>query len=321
MIVRWSLADLPDTLAEVAIRRPLHHRERAVARARAAAERRLVERGSLGRPRGAAGGRRHPRRRRRLGDRHGQVRVGPERPAGRARADDVFRRRVDDVLRHPLADRRIKGGGAGATPVAIVYDVELTFDLPQSESAGTAMNALAHCAEALYVEGHNGNADVQALAGTRIIAAALPRVVADGRDRDAREELQKGAMHAGRALSLVGARARPRDGAGARRTIRHAARRDERALPAACARVQPRPRAGGGDALRRGAARRRGRARRASWRGSAASTGSATRAFPRTSSADVAAAACGAGRQPGEPAPRLARGDRGDAALDLVSRR
>ena len=50
-------------------------------------------------------------------------------------------------------DRRIQGGGGGANPVAIVYDVELTLDLPPAETAGTAMNALAHCAEALYVRG------------------------------------------------------------------------------------------------------------------------------------------------------------------------
>jgi len=101
-------------------------------------------------------------------------------------------------------DRRMVGGGGGANLAAIVYDVGLTLGLPREATVGTSMNALAHCAEALYVEGHNGNADVQALAGTRIIAAALPGVVADGRDRDAREELQKGAMHAGRALSLSG---------------------------------------------------------------------------------------------------------------------
>ena len=33
----------------------------------------------------------------------------------------------------------------------IVYDVELTLDLPRAETVGTALNALAHCAEALYV--------------------------------------------------------------------------------------------------------------------------------------------------------------------------
>src|SRR5690349_17030087 len=46
-------------------------------------------------------------------------------------------------------DRRQVGGGAGAVLAGIVYDEELTLDLPRAESGGTAMNALAHCVEAL----------------------------------------------------------------------------------------------------------------------------------------------------------------------------
>jgi maleylacetate reductase len=101
-------------------------------------------------------------------------------------------------------DRRMAGGGAGARPVGILYDVDLTLGLPRAESAGTALNGLAHCAEALYVAGRSPEADEQALAGARLIAAALPRVLADGSDRAAREELLRGAMHAGHALGLAG---------------------------------------------------------------------------------------------------------------------
>ncbi len=101
-------------------------------------------------------------------------------------------------------DRRITGGGAGARPVGILYDVGLTLGLPRADSAGTALNALAHCAEAIYVAGRSPEGDEQALAGARLIAAALPRVLADGSDRAAREELLRGAMHAGHALGLAG---------------------------------------------------------------------------------------------------------------------
>jgi hypothetical protein len=34
----------------------------------------------------------------------------------------------------------------------MVYDPQLTLDLPRAERGGTAMNAPAHCAEALYAE-------------------------------------------------------------------------------------------------------------------------------------------------------------------------
>ena len=101
-------------------------------------------------------------------------------------------------------DRRMQGGGAGAHPVALVYDVDLTLDLPPAETAGTAMNALAHCAEALYVRGRSAEGDEQALTGAPLIAAALPRVLAAPRDRDARLELLQGAAHAGHALALAG---------------------------------------------------------------------------------------------------------------------
>ena len=101
-------------------------------------------------------------------------------------------------------DRIMRGGGAGARPVAIVYDVELTLDLPRDQTAGTAMNALAHCAEALYVAGQTPAGDEQALLGAPLIADALPRVLADLSDRTAREDLLRGAMHGGHALGIAG---------------------------------------------------------------------------------------------------------------------
>jgi maleylacetate reductase len=101
-------------------------------------------------------------------------------------------------------DRVMQGGGAGAHPVGIVYDAELTLDLPRDVSAGTAMNALAHCAEALYVRGRTDEGDREALEGATLIARALPRVLADLGDLDARVELLAGAMHAGHALGIAG---------------------------------------------------------------------------------------------------------------------
>lgn len=100
--------------------------------------------------------------------------------------------------------RRMKGGGAGAHLAGIVYDPQLTLELPRAESGGTAMNALAHCAEALYVTGHNPAGDEEALEGARLIGEYLPRVLADGSDFDARAGLLRGAMHAGAAMAAAG---------------------------------------------------------------------------------------------------------------------
>jgi maleylacetate reductase len=98
-------------------------------------------------------------------------------------------------------DRRMRGGGGGAHPAAIVYEPELTLDLPAETTVGTAMNALAHCAEALYVQGHNPAADEQALAGAGLVSDWLPRVVSAPRDLEARTELLRGACHGGAALA------------------------------------------------------------------------------------------------------------------------
>jgi maleylacetate reductase len=97
-----------------------------------------------------------------------------------------------------------KGGGGGARLAAIVYDPQLTLDLPRAESAGTAMNALAHCAEALYVRNRNDESDRHALAGARLIGTALPAVLADGSEVDPRTRLLEGACEAGAALAGSG---------------------------------------------------------------------------------------------------------------------
>jgi maleylacetate reductase len=97
-------------------------------------------------------------------------------------------------------ERRMRGGGAGAHLAGVVYEPELTLSLPRAETVGTALNALAHSAEALYVEGHNDEADEHALTGARLIGEWLPRVVDSPQDLAARTKLLEGAMHSGMAL-------------------------------------------------------------------------------------------------------------------------
>jgi maleylacetate reductase len=82
----------------------------------------------------------------------------------------------------------------------IVYELSLTLELPAGESAGSAMNALAPCAEALYTPGRSDETDAGALAGAPLISTWLPVVVADGNDLEARRGRLDGAMHAGAAL-------------------------------------------------------------------------------------------------------------------------
>src|SRR5262249_14397922 len=92
----------------------------------------------------------------------------------------------------------------GANLAAIVYDVGLTLDLPREATVGTAMNALAHCAEALYVRGRSDAGDRRALEGAALIAEWLPAVVDRPHDRGARTMLLRGAAAGGEALALAG---------------------------------------------------------------------------------------------------------------------
>lgn len=100
--------------------------------------------------------------------------------------------------------KKIVGGGAGAKLAGIVYEPRLTLDLPRAESGGTAMNALAHTAEALYVRGHNADGDQRALAGAQAIADSLADALDSPRDVDLRTRLLEGAALAGEALALAG---------------------------------------------------------------------------------------------------------------------
>jgi maleylacetate reductase len=97
-------------------------------------------------------------------------------------------------------DRHMRGGGAGAQPTGIVYEPTLTLDLPRPETVGTALNALAHAAEALYAKGHNAEADRHALAGAELISRYLALVVEAPQDLDQRSGLLRGAAEAGEAL-------------------------------------------------------------------------------------------------------------------------
>jgi maleylacetate reductase len=98
-------------------------------------------------------------------------------------------------------DRRRVGDGGGAHLAGVVYDPKLTLALPREATVGTAMNALAHCAEALYVQQRNERADQWALLGARAISRWLPQVVERPREEVARRALLEAAMLAGQALA------------------------------------------------------------------------------------------------------------------------
>ncbi len=89
-------------------------------------------------------------------------------------------------------------------PEVIVYDVDLTLTLPAGLTVTSGMNAIAHAAEGLYARDSNPIIDMIAEDGTRAIARALPKIVADPSDRDARSDALYGAWACGVTLGSVG---------------------------------------------------------------------------------------------------------------------
>jgi maleylacetate reductase len=101
-------------------------------------------------------------------------------------------------------DRRMRGGGAGAQLAGIVYDPQLTLDLPREPTVGTALNALAHSAEALYHPARSDSSDRLAAEGAELIVGSLPAVVDAGDQLGPRTTLLRGAARAGEALGRSG---------------------------------------------------------------------------------------------------------------------
>ncbi|WP_346767097.1 iron-containing alcohol dehydrogenase [Enterovirga aerilata] len=78
-------------------------------------------------------------------------------------------------------------------PAITICDPELTVGMPPSITAGTGMDAFAHCLEAYCAPGYHPMADGIAAEGMRLVAEALARAVADGTDIDARADMMSAA--------------------------------------------------------------------------------------------------------------------------------
>ena len=96
--------------------------------------------------------------------------------------------------------RKAGAGGPTVAPIAAIHDAELTLSTPARVSAETGMNALAHCVECAYSPRRTPEAEAIALAGVGRIAEALPAVVDDPADIDARTRMLVGAVLGGRSL-------------------------------------------------------------------------------------------------------------------------
>ena len=88
-----------------------------------------------------------------------------------------------------LTENRLKKTGRDprVLPKTVIYDPQLTLTLPAQISACSGMNAMAHAIEALYAEDANPIIGLMAEESIRALALALPGVVNDPNDPQARD--------------------------------------------------------------------------------------------------------------------------------------
>ncbi len=89
-------------------------------------------------------------------------------------------------------------------PRTVIYDPDLTMSLPVAMSVTSGMNAIAHCVEGLYSKDANPIVSLMAEDGIRAIAKALPRIVKNPDDAEARADALYGAWLGGAVLGAVG---------------------------------------------------------------------------------------------------------------------
>jgi maleylacetate reductase len=96
------------------------------------------------------------------------------------------------------------GKDSRVLPKTVIYDPALTLTLPAGLSGTSGINALAHCAEALYAQDGNPITSLLAEEGIRALATSLPFIYENTTDIDARSRALYGAWLAGICLGGAG---------------------------------------------------------------------------------------------------------------------
>ena len=108
--------------------------------------------------------------------------AGTGSEVGRAGVLTDVETRTKKVIFHP-----------GMMPGTVICDPELTLGLPPFITAGTGMDALAHCLEAYCAPGYHPLAEGIAVEGIRLVLESLPRVMSHSDDLEARGHMMSAA--------------------------------------------------------------------------------------------------------------------------------
>jgi maleylacetate reductase len=101
--------------------------------------------------------------------------------------------------------RKTTGRDPSVAPRLVVYDPELTYDLPPAVTAASGMNAVAHCVEAFWGPSATPVTDSAAGEGLRRLATGIRASLRDPHDPAARSTALVGAWLAGEAFAAGGA--------------------------------------------------------------------------------------------------------------------
>jgi alcohol dehydrogenase class IV len=101
------------------------------------------------------------------------------------------------VLTDTVEQRKVGVGTRGMLPDYAIIDPALVMSLPASITADTGLDALTQSIESYQSSWRNDFSDALCLHAVRLIFAYLPRVYADGTDREAREHMHNAAAIGG----------------------------------------------------------------------------------------------------------------------------
>ena len=79
-------------------------------------------------------------------------------------------------------------------PTVVICDPDLTVGMPAFITAGTGLDAFAHCVEAFSSPHYHPMSQGMALEGMRLVKEYLPRAIADGTDIEARTHMMSAAI-------------------------------------------------------------------------------------------------------------------------------
>ena len=89
--------------------------------------------------------------------------------------------------------RKTTGSDDRVLPVTVIYDSELTLSLPVEMSVASGLNGMAHCIDSLWAPKSDPINAAMAVEGIRALSSGLPKIVAEPKGTEGRDEALYGA--------------------------------------------------------------------------------------------------------------------------------